>query len=79
MVRRFGARWIAPKEQEVESRYLLGYPTYLKGKPGGETSMLGKRLNTKVCSVRHRKSCTQEASKEVEVKPGLVEPQFPRA
>ena len=40
------------------------------GKPKGETSMLGKRLNAKVCSVR-------AASPGRMVKPGLAESQFP--
>lgn len=71
-VRRFGAYSIARKEQEVESKYLLGHPTYLAGKPKGETSMLEKRLNAKVWSMMHRKSCVQEVSKEIEVKPELV-------
>jgi len=32
-----------------------------------------KRLNMKVCNVMHRKSCVQEVSQEIEVKPELVE------
>ncbi|EFH80404.1 hypothetical protein Krac_9349 [Ktedonobacter racemifer DSM 44963] len=34
-----------------------GHPTYLAGKLKGERSMLGTRLNVKVCNVMHRKSC----------------------
>jgi hypothetical protein len=71
-VRRFGAYSIAQNEQKGESDYLLGHPTYLEGKPEGENSMLGKRLNMKVCNVRHRKSCVQEVSQEIEVKPKLA-------
>ena len=36
---------------------LLGYRPDLTGKPKGEKSMVGKRLNTKICSVRRCKSC----------------------
>jgi putative transposase len=57
-VRRFGAHKIAPKEQEVESKSLLGHPTYLERKLKGESSMLGKRISLKICKMTFRKSCT---------------------
>jgi hypothetical protein len=62
IVRRFGACEIALQEQEVESIHLLGHPTYLMGKPYRENSMLEKRLDVKVWSVTHRKSCTHGES-----------------
>ena len=37
---------------------LLGQPTYLEGKPKGETSMLGKQRNRKVWNVACCKSWT---------------------
>jgi hypothetical protein len=37
-VRRLGARWIAPQEQEVERHDLLGHPTDLEEKTQGEMS-----------------------------------------
>jgi hypothetical protein len=52
---------------------LLGHPTYLEGKPKGETSMSGKRGSAKVGSV------VVPASPARKVKPALVEPQFPVA
>lgn len=55
-VRHFGACLILPNGSEVESNRPQGHPAYLTGKPKGETSMLGKRINAKVCSVMHRKS-----------------------
>jgi putative transposase len=36
---------------------LLGYRPYLAGKPKGESSMVGKRLSTKICRAKRRKSC----------------------
>ena len=42
--------------QEVENKHLLGHLTYLEGKPKGENSMLGKRLNVKICNMTRRKS-----------------------
>ena len=57
-VRRFGAYQISPKGDEVESNQPQGHPTYLMRKLKGENSMSGKRLNGKVCSMMHRKSCT---------------------
>jgi putative transposase len=52
----------APVELPIMGRRLrvdnlLGYRPHLAGKPKGEKSMVGKRLNTKICSVRCRKSC----------------------
>ncbi len=49
---------------------LLGHPTHLAGKPKGENSMSGKRLNVKLCNARHRKSCTHGEA-------GFAEPKFP--
>nr|WP_040445379.1 IS200/IS605 family accessory protein TnpB-related protein [Ktedonobacter racemifer] len=57
-VRRFGAYQISPKGDEVEGNRPQGHPTHLERKLKGESSMLGTRLNAKVCSVTHRKSCT---------------------
>ncbi len=57
-VRRFGACKIAPKEQEVESNYLLRQLPDLASKDKGERSMAVKRLNEKGCIVKCRKSCT---------------------
>ncbi len=58
-VRRFGAYQITSREVGgQEQEHLLGHPTYLKGKPKGETSMLGKQLNRKVCNVTRCKSWT---------------------
>jgi hypothetical protein len=51
----------------------VGHPTYLEGKPKGENSMLGTRLNMKVWNVMRRQSCVQEVSREIEVKPELVQ------
>jgi len=45
-----------PRQRPI--RHLLGHPTDLKPKGGGESSMLGKRLSRKGCRVMHRKSCT---------------------
>jgi len=53
---------------------LLGHLPYLAGKPKGDKSMVGKRLNAKGCNVKCRKSCVHELPKGREVKPGLVEP-----
>jgi hypothetical protein len=39
--------------------------------------MVVKQLNAKVCSVKSCKSCVQEVSKEIEVKPKLVESESP--
>jgi hypothetical protein len=36
---------------------LLGYRPYLAGKPKGESSMVGKRLSTKICRAKRRQSC----------------------
>ncbi len=57
-VRRFGAYQISPKGDEVEGNQPQGHPTYLMRKLKGENSMLGKRLNGKVCTMTRRKSCT---------------------
>jgi len=58
-VRRFGAYWITSREAGGQEReHLIGHPTYLEGKPKGETSMLGKQLNMKVCNVTRCKSWT---------------------
>jgi len=50
-VRRFGAHQMAPKEQEVESEYLLGQSPYLEGKPKGDKSMVEKRGSLKRCRI----------------------------
>jgi hypothetical protein len=49
---------IAPQGQKDESDFLLGHLPYLASKGKGESSMVGKRLNLKVCKVKCRKSCT---------------------
>jgi hypothetical protein len=54
-------------------KYSLGRLSYLASKDKGENSMVGKRLNRKVCMVMCRKSCVQEVSQEIVVKPELVE------
>jgi hypothetical protein len=38
-----------------------------------DTSMVLTRLNVKICNVMHRKSCTHEVPKGIEVKPELAE------
>ncbi len=52
---------------------LLGQPTYLAGKPKGNSSMSEKQASAKVCSV------VWPVSPVRMVKPGLVEPKFPVA
>src|SRR5215470_669205 len=47
-----------PQEGEVEGKGPLGYPINRAGKPKGESSISGTRVNAKVCSVTHRKSCS---------------------
>ncbi len=49
---------------------LLGQPTYLAGKPKGDSSMSEKQVSVKVCSV------VRPASPVRMVKPELVEPKF---
>jgi hypothetical protein len=61
----------------LRATYHRRHLTYLEGKPEGEMSMEGMRLNRKVGTAKCRKSCVQEVLKEREAKPGLVEPQFP--
>jgi hypothetical protein len=73
-VRRFGAHRIRSQSEMVESQHHLRRLTDLAGKPKGESSMSGKRLNRKVCTVRRRKSCVQELPQWTEAKPGLAEP-----
>src|SRR5256885_9910935 len=43
------------KGRRLRANHLLGHLTYLNGKPDRESSMLGKRLNAKVCHVKCRK------------------------
>src|SRR6266702_4348273 len=50
-------RRFLPQGDEVESKGPQGHPTDLARKLKGERSMLGKRINRKVCTVMHRKSC----------------------
>jgi hypothetical protein len=76
-VRRFGAYQISPSKEMGLRVKPQGHSTYLAGKLKGERSMLRKRLSQKVCMTTHRKSCAQEASKEAEVKSGLIEPKSP--
>ena len=52
----------------------LGQLTYLMPKGKEDNSMSVKQLNTKICSVKCCKSCPQEVSQEIEVKPELAEP-----
>ncbi len=59
IVRHFGAYQIPTNGGEVESVDLKDTQPTLRGKPKGESSMLGKRISVKVCSVMFRKSCTQ--------------------
>src|SRR5438270_5364796 len=73
-VRRFGAHQIPSQREMVESHHYLRHLTDLAGKPKGESSMSGKRLNRKVCTARRRKSCVQELPQGIEAKPGLAEP-----
>ena len=73
-VRRFGAHRIPSQREMVESHHHLRHLTDLAGKPKGESSMSGKRLNRKVCTARRRKSCVQELPQGTEAKPGLAEP-----
>ena len=73
-VRRFGAHQIPSQREMVESHHHLRHLTDLAGKPKGESSMSGKRLNRKVCTARRRKSCVQELPQGTEAKPGLAEP-----
>jgi hypothetical protein len=51
------------KSRRLRANHLLGRLTYLNGKPDRESSMLGKRLNAKVCHVKCRKSCVHEVLK----------------
>jgi hypothetical protein len=62
----------SPIGAEGRERSLLRRPTYLESKDEGKSSMLGTRLNAKVCSMMRRKSCVQEVSQEIEVKPRLA-------
>ena len=61
------------RSRESRVKYSLGRLSYLASKDKGENSMVGKRLNQKVCMVKCRKSCVQEVSQEIVVKPELVE------
>jgi hypothetical protein len=52
----------------------LGHLTNLMSKDKRETSMLGKQLSVKICSVKCCKSCVHEVPQGIEAKPGLAEP-----
>jgi hypothetical protein len=58
---------------------LLGHPTDLEGKPKGENSMSGKRINAKLCSMMRRKSCTHGEAVFAEPKFPLVLPKARRS
>src|SRR5437763_1438140 len=46
------------RSRRSRAKNLLGQLTYLASKDKGDNSMSVTRINAKVCSVTHRKSCT---------------------